>query len=179
MHYQGFYFWSFYFKVQQNRCTKNIIFNTKYMDHKIQTRSMYFALHASFHVHVLHLYIYSTNTPLIPLSVRLKHPSLSPDRESAPHCKTIALGWYISITLVITYQVIHKTYDSYAELKNSWKYIVLELTSMKRICEFKHITFKYLLYCLCENMIQVNNISLSFKTIYMYMLATFSKLVYM
>lgn len=104
-------------------------------------------------------------TPLlIPLSVRLKHPSLSPDRESAPHCRTIALGWYISITLVITYQVIHKTYDSYAELKNSWKYIVLELTSMKRICVFKHITFQYLLYCLCENMSQMNNISLSFKT---------------
>lgn len=38
----------------------------------------------------------------LPLSVRLKHPNLSPDRESAPHCRTIALGWYISITFVIT-----------------------------------------------------------------------------
>lgn len=33
--------------------------------------------------------------------VRLKHPSLSPDRESAPHWRTTALGWYISITLAI------------------------------------------------------------------------------
>lgn len=57
--------------------------------------------------------------PPLPLSVRLKHPSLSPDRESAPHCRTIALGWYISITLVITYSVIHSTYDSHAKLNNS------------------------------------------------------------
>lgn len=81
-------------------------------------------------------------TPLlIPLSVRLKHPSLSPDRESAPHCKTIALGWYISITLVITYHVIHKTYDSYAKLKNSlywnwrpWRGFVYLNTSHSNIC---------------------------------------------
>ena len=33
--------------------------------------------------------------------VRLKHPSLSPDRESAPHWRTTALGWYISMTLAI------------------------------------------------------------------------------
>ena len=38
----------------------------------------------------------------LPLSVRLKQPNLSPERESAPHCKTTALGWYISITFVIT-----------------------------------------------------------------------------
>lgn len=70
------------------------------------------------------MYYICTNIPQIPplpLSVRLKHPSLSPDRESAPHCRTIALGWYISITLVITYSVIHSTYDSYAKLNNSLK----------------------------------------------------------
>lgn len=42
-------------------------------------------------------------TVLLPLMVRLKHPSLSPDRESDPHCKTTALGWNVSITLDITY----------------------------------------------------------------------------
>lgn len=35
--------------------------------------------------------------------VRLKHPSLSPDRESAPHWRTTALGWYISMTLAMIY----------------------------------------------------------------------------
>jgi hypothetical protein len=34
--------------------------------------------------------------------VRLKHPSLSPERESAPHWRTIALGWYSSMTRDIT-----------------------------------------------------------------------------
>lgn len=37
----------------------------------------------------------------IPLMVRLKQPSLSPDRESAPHWRTTALGWYISMTLAM------------------------------------------------------------------------------
>ena len=37
-----------------------------------------------------------------PLSVRLKQPSLSPERESAPHWSTMALGWYSSITRDIT-----------------------------------------------------------------------------
>jgi hypothetical protein len=37
-----------------------------------------------------------------PLRVRLKQPSLSPERESAPHCSTMALGWYSSITRDIT-----------------------------------------------------------------------------
>lgn len=41
-------------------------------------------------------------TLLLPLMVRLKQPSLSPDRESDPHCKTTALGWNVSITLDIT-----------------------------------------------------------------------------
>lgn len=35
--------------------------------------------------------------------VRLKQPSLSPDSESAPHWRTTALGWYISITLAMIY----------------------------------------------------------------------------
>lgn len=39
----------------------------------------------------------------LPLTVRLKHPNLSPDNESAPHCNTTALGWYISITFDIIY----------------------------------------------------------------------------
>lgn len=39
----------------------------------------------------------------LPLMVRLKQPSLSPDKESAPHCRTTALGWYISITLAMIY----------------------------------------------------------------------------
>lgn len=38
-----------------------------------------------------------------PLMVRLKQPSLSPDSESAPHWRTTALGWYISITLAMIY----------------------------------------------------------------------------
>ena len=38
-----------------------------------------------------------------PLSERLKQPSLSPASESAPHCSTIALGLYTSITLRITF----------------------------------------------------------------------------
>lgn len=37
----------------------------------------------------------------IPLTVKLKHPILSPASVSAPHCKTIALGWNVSITFVI------------------------------------------------------------------------------
>lgn len=37
----------------------------------------------------------------IPLMVRLKQPSLSPERESAPHWRTTALGWYISMTLAM------------------------------------------------------------------------------
>lgn len=44
--------------------------------------------------------------------VRLKQPSLSPDRESAPHWRTTALGWYISITLAMIY-----TNDSIQSLK--------------------------------------------------------------
>lgn len=43
----------------------------------------------------------------LPLMVRLKQPSLSPDRESAPHCRTTALGWYISITLAMIYTKKH------------------------------------------------------------------------
>lgn len=39
----------------------------------------------------------------LPLRERLKHPSLSPASESAPHCRTIALGRYTSITLDITW----------------------------------------------------------------------------
>lgn len=41
--------------------------------------------------------------------VRLKQPSLSPDRESAPHWRTTALGWYISITLAMIYTNDNKT----------------------------------------------------------------------
>jgi hypothetical protein len=33
---------------------------------------------------------------------RLKHPSLSPLKESPPHCKTTAAGLYHSITFSIT-----------------------------------------------------------------------------
>lgn len=40
----------------------------------------------------------------IPLMVRLKQPSLSPERESAPHWRTTALGWYISMTLAMIWQ---------------------------------------------------------------------------
>ena len=36
-----------------------------------------------------------------PLIDKLKHPSLSPDSESAPHCKTTASGWYTSMTFWI------------------------------------------------------------------------------
>lgn len=39
----------------------------------------------------------------LPLMVRLKQPSRSPDKESEPHCKTTALGWNVSITLDITW----------------------------------------------------------------------------
>lgn len=39
-----------------------------------------------------------------PLMVRLKQPSRSPDRESAPHWSTTALGWYISITLAMIWK---------------------------------------------------------------------------
>lgn len=38
--------------------------------------------------------------------VRLKQPNRSPDRESAPHWSTTALGWYISITLDMIYRTI-------------------------------------------------------------------------
>jgi len=38
-----------------------------------------------------------------PFSERLKQPSLSPVRESAPHCSTTALGWNVSITFVTTF----------------------------------------------------------------------------
>ncbi|CAG5866304.1 unnamed protein product [Menidia menidia] len=40
--------------------------------------------------------------------VRLKQPSLSPDRESAPHWRTTALGWYISITLAMIFTDEHR-----------------------------------------------------------------------
>ena len=41
--------------------------------------------------------------PSLPRIDRLKQPRRSPESESAPHCSTTALGWYISITLAITY----------------------------------------------------------------------------
>lgn len=121
--------------------------------------------------------------PLLPLSVRLKHPSLSPDRESAPHCRTIALGWYISITLVITYSVIHSTSDSYAKLKKFLEVHCIGIDFYEfvnfSICVFKHSTFQYYRSCnACKNMSQINNISHSFYN-YMYLLAMFSKIVYM
>ena len=37
-----------------------------------------------------------------PLRERLKHPSLSPESESAPHCRTTALGRYTLRTCSIT-----------------------------------------------------------------------------
>ena len=40
--------------------------------------------------------------PHVPLSDRLKQPSLSPANESAPHWRTMALGRYTSMTLDIT-----------------------------------------------------------------------------
>lgn len=52
----------------------------------------------------------------LPLTVRLKHPSLSPDSESAPHCNTTALGWYISITLDIIYNQ-HKIVELLIHMK--------------------------------------------------------------
>lgn len=51
----------------------------------------------------------------VPLIVRLKHPSLSPESESAPHCSTTALGWYISITLAMIYRQTH----TQSEIKNT------------------------------------------------------------
>lgn len=128
------------------------------------------------------LYNICTNIPRIPplpLSVRLKHPSLSPDRESAPHCRTIALGWYISITLVITYSVIHSTCDSYAKLKKFlstctlyWKWFLW------RQFVYLNTALSNFSCIACKNMSQINNISLSFYN-YRYLLAMFSKIVYM
>lgn len=40
----------------------------------------------------------------LPRMVRLKQPRRSPDSESAPHWRTTALGWYISITFAITWR---------------------------------------------------------------------------
>jgi hypothetical protein len=45
----------------------------------------------------------------VPLMVRLKQPSRSPDKESAPHWSTTAEGWYISITLAMIYTSITKS----------------------------------------------------------------------
>lgn len=48
------------------------------------------------------LKVFTTSTHLAwPLTVRWKQQSLPPNSESAPHCDTTALGWYISITFRI------------------------------------------------------------------------------
>lgn len=108
-----------YYKTGEQK-TKYLIQNTWIMKFQLEACTLLYMLLPIY----MYMYYICTNIPLIPplpLSVRLKHPSLSPDRESAPHCRTIALGWYISITLVITYRVIHSTYDSYEKLQNFLK----------------------------------------------------------
>ena len=42
------------------------------------------------------------HSPASPLRDRLKQPSRSPASESAPHCRTTAVGRYISITFAMT-----------------------------------------------------------------------------
>ena len=42
---------------------------------------------------------YNHQVTAVPFRDKLKHPSLSPARESAPHCSTTALGQYSSMTL--------------------------------------------------------------------------------
>jgi len=49
--------------------------------------------------------------------VRLKQPSLSPDKESAPHWRTTADGWYISITLAMIYASVRVNQLNIAEQK--------------------------------------------------------------
>ena len=49
------------------------------------------------------LYFFMNSTHFAcPLRVRLKQPNLSPLSESAPHCRTMAEGWYVSITATTT-----------------------------------------------------------------------------
>jgi hypothetical protein len=48
------------------------------------------------------LVMWKVHTPLGPRRERLKHPRRSPDKLSAPHCSTMAPGWYRSMILAIT-----------------------------------------------------------------------------
>lgn len=132
-------FLEFYFIVLQK--TKYSTENARFMKLKLSTWILCFTNYMLLPIYMSMYYICTniSRIPLLPLSVRLKHPSLSPDRESAPHCRTIALGWYISITLVITYSVIHSTSDSYAKLKK----IPGSTLYWNLYFVFKHSTFQF------------------------------------